>query len=94
MSKDNLPKMSEAMVSYLLKLSKPHVLAEDITQLNFKKMKEFGMQKVIFDKFNTLVCHGEYAFFEDAFEMAFYEAEKVFGEENVFMSANLNPGKI
>ena len=52
------------------------------------------MQKVIFDKFNTLVCHGEYAFFEDAFEMAFYEAEKVFGEENVFMSANLNPGKI
>ena len=40
---NQVKKMPEALVAYLAKMSRPHVLAEDITQLNFSKMKELGM---------------------------------------------------
>ena len=33
---------------------RPHVKATDISQLNFKKMKEMGMEKIIFAKDYTL----------------------------------------
>ena len=33
---------------------RPHVKAKDISELNFKKMKEMGMEKIIFGKNNTL----------------------------------------
>ena len=36
---------------------KPHVIAEDIRYLNFKKMKDMGMEKIIFDKDNTLTSY-------------------------------------
>ena len=41
------------LLKYSFKL-RPHVNAKDITCLNFKKMKEMGMEKIIFDKDNTL----------------------------------------
>ena len=33
---------------------RPHVKTKDISELNFKKMKDMGMEKIIFDKENTL----------------------------------------
>ena len=33
---------------------RPHVKTKDISELNFKKMKEMGMEKIIFSKDNTL----------------------------------------
>ena len=33
---------------------RPHVKTKDISELNFKKMKDMGMEKIIFDKGNTL----------------------------------------
>ena len=36
---------------------RPHVIAEDISYLNFKKMKDMGMEKIIFDKDNTLTTY-------------------------------------
>ena len=33
---------------------RPHVKTKDISELNFKKMKEMGMEKIIFDKDDTL----------------------------------------
>ena len=41
-------------------LIRPHVKTKDITELNFKKMKEMGMEKIIFSKDNTLVVPGDY----------------------------------
>ena len=36
---------------------RPHVKTKDISELNFKKMKDMGMEKIIFDKGNTLTEH-------------------------------------
>ena len=36
---------------------RPHVITEDIGYLNFKKMKDMGMEKIIFDKDNTLTTY-------------------------------------
>ena len=33
---------------------RPHVKTKDISQLNFKKMKDMGMEKIIFNKDNVL----------------------------------------
>ena len=35
-------------------LPRPHVIAKNLSELNFKRMKEMGMNKIIFDKSNTL----------------------------------------
>ena len=37
---------------------RPHVKTKDISQLNFKKMKDMGMEKIIFSKDNTLTLTG------------------------------------
>ena len=44
------------MIKKLTSIIRPHVIVKDITCLNFRKMKEMGMEKIIFDKDNTL-CH-------------------------------------
>ena len=36
---------------------RPHVKCKDISQLNFKKMKDMGMEKIIFGRNN--VIHGQ-----------------------------------
>ena len=33
---------------------RPHVKTKDISELNFKKMKDMGMEKIIFGKNNTV----------------------------------------
>ena len=48
--------ISKYMIKKLTSIIRPHVIVKDITCLNFKKMKEMGMEKIIFDKDNTL-CH-------------------------------------
>ena len=35
-------------------LIRPHVKTKDISELNFKKMKEMGMEKIIFGKNNIV----------------------------------------
>ena len=34
---------------------RPHVKTKDISELNFKKMKDMGMEKIIFVKDNILI---------------------------------------
>ena len=50
-----------------------------------------GMEKIIFDKYNTLIRHGEVDFPDPSFKEAFLKAQKVFGENNIFLIANLHP---
>ena len=61
-------KLSSKVIEYLVKLSRPHVVAEDITQIDYKKMKDMGMEKIIFDKYNTLIRHGEVNFPDASFK--------------------------
>ena len=44
---------------------RPHVKTKDISQLNFKKMKDMGMEKIIFSKDNTLTLPGKSNFIDD-----------------------------
>ena len=41
---------------------RPHVKAKDISELNFKKMKDMGMEKIIFSKDNTITRVGDTEF--------------------------------
>ena len=34
---------------------RPHVKTKDISELNFKKMKDMGMEKIIFSKENSII---------------------------------------
>ena len=36
---------------------RPHVLTKDIRYLKFNKMRDMGMEKIIFDKDNTLTTY-------------------------------------
>ena len=44
---------------------RPHVKTKDISELNFKKMKEMGMEKIIFNKNYTLTLPNETGFIND-----------------------------
>ena len=50
---------------------RPHVKTKDISQLNFKKMKDMGMEKIIFSKDNTLTLPGKSNFIDDGESSAF-----------------------
>ena len=54
-----------------MRISRPHVLAEDISKINYQKLKGLGMEKVIFDKDNTLVLHGENNFYKPEIKSSF-----------------------
>ena len=49
-----------------------------------------GMEKIIFDKYNTLIRHGEVDFPDPSFKEALLNAQKIFGKENVMMISNLH----
>ena len=44
---------------------RPHVKTKDISELNFKKMKDMGMEKIIFAKGKTLTIDGGPCFISD-----------------------------
>ena len=52
-------------------LIRPHVKTKDITELNFKKMKEMGMEKIIFSKNNTLTKPNEIKFINKKIKISF-----------------------
>ena len=58
---------------------RPHVKTKDISELNFKKMKEMGMEKIIFDKGNTLTHYLETEFIDEKIKNAFVSACDIFG---------------
>ena len=67
---------------------RPHVKTEDISELNFKKMKDMGMVKIIFAKGNTLTIDGGPCFISDKIRQTFEETVKLFGKENILVMAN------
>jgi len=67
----------------------PHVKVRDISFLNFEKMKEMGMQKIIFDKDAVLTTPYETNFFEEDVKKAFIKAKGVFGKENILVLSNM-----
>ena len=52
-------------------------------------MKEMGINKVIFDKFNTLVKKGTTLFIDSDIKESYLNAQKIFGKENIFVISNL-----
>ena len=57
-------------------------------------MKEMGINKVIFDKFNTLVKKGTTLFIDSDIKESYLNAQKIFGKENIFVISNLHPNQI
>ena len=66
---------------------RPHVKALDITHLNFKKMKEMGMEKIIFAKDFTLTKRHDYNFLTTPIRRAFERALYAFGTDNVLINS-------
>ena len=67
---------------------RPHVKTKDISELNFKKMKDMGMEKIIFDKGYTLTKPADINFLTKDIENAFTEAVEIFGKENIIILSN------
>ena len=84
--------MWKNLFSYVVNPHKlrPHVVAKDIGHLNFKKMKEMGMEKVIFDKDNTLTAYFNPLFRSWRIEESFFDSVNIFGKDNVFVFSNMN----
>ena len=68
---------------------RPHVKTKDISELNFKKMKDMGMEKIIFDKANTLTFQNEYRYINNRIQKSFYKAIDIFGKENVYIISHI-----
>ena len=57
---------------------RPHVKALDITHLNFKKMKEMGMERVMINKDNILTKVQGDKFIDDRYRDSLLEMIKTF----------------
>ena len=68
-----------------LDIIKPHVKIPDITFLNFVRMKEMGMDKIIFVKDNTLTKTGEVDFIDKDVWNSYETAVEAFGDENILI---------
>ena len=73
------------------KLATPHVKARDISHLNFKRMKDMGMEKIIFDKDNTLTYNRRTSFIDPKVAAAFPNAVTIFGKPNVIVLSEMTP---
>jgi len=82
-----ISKYSPDVIKFLFAKTRPHVITENISKLNFEAMKEAGMEKVIFNKYNTLVEGGEWKMKKQN-RFALENAKKTFGAENVFIVSN------
>ena len=70
---------------------RPHVKTKDISELNFKKMKDMGMEKIIFGRYNTFVKEdkeGEINFMSEKIEKSFNRAIDAFGDKNILVIEN------
>ena len=67
---------------------RPHVKTKDISELNFKKMKDMGMEKIIFDKGYTLTKPTKTDFLSEEIEKSFEEAVNIFGKSNIIILSN------
>ena len=69
---------------------RPHVKTKDISELNFKKMKDMGMEKIIFSKDNTLTKENSQEFISEDIKEALDKAITWFGKENVWILSSYN----
>ena len=60
-------------------------MVKNITQLNFEKMKKMGMDRIIFNKLNTLCRLNKTQFISFEVRDAFDRAVNTFGEENILI---------
>ena len=68
---------------------RPHVKTKDISELNFKKMKDMGMEKIIFGKRFTLTDENGHAFLSDyLIDPPLKDCIEAFGPENIIIIAN------
>ena len=67
------------------RILKAHCKALNLSKLNFQKMKDMGMENIIFAKDNVVTLSGEHEFIcEDTYK-GFAEAHEVFGEKNLIV---------
>ena len=64
---------------------RPHVKTKDISELNFKKMKDMGMEKIIFDKDDTITPKFGNDFLSLPVKRAFLKAIEIFGKDNILV---------
>jgi predicted HAD superfamily phosphohydrolase YqeG len=69
----------------------PHVRIDTIATLNYKRMKDMGMEKIIFDKDNTLTYNRRTSFIDPKVADAFSSAVSIFGKPNVIVLSEMTP---
>ncbi|RIA97093.1 mitochondrial PGP phosphatase [Glomus cerebriforme] len=68
----------------------PHLIVNDIRNINFYKLKSIGINALAFDKDNTLTAPYSNEIYPP-FKSAWEESKKVFGNENITIVSN-SPG--
>ena len=64
-------------------LVRPHVKAPDISHLNFQKMKDMGMEKIIFVKENVIIPYDIRGYVSYSVERVFQSAFEIFDFDNI-----------
>nr|CAG8481812.1 14594_t:CDS:2 [Entrophospora candida] len=65
----------------------PHLIVKDIRELNYEKLKKSGINKLIFDKDNTLTIPYENLLYPP-FKKSWDECKNTFGVENILIISN------
>ena len=71
-------------------LFKPNMFVTGIHELDFQKMHDMGMEKVIFEKENTIFREDKCAFYSKKAREAFQKASEVFGKDHTLIFSNDN----
>ena len=78
---------------------RPHVKVKDITQLDFNRMQEMGMEKIIFCKENVIAKEGEFVkpgeekeivYINNEIKTAFRSLVVDWGFDNIFLIDQMN----
>ena len=69
-------------------------MASDIRQLDFKKMKSMGMEKIIFTQTNILTKPNDIEFIDEEIKEAFLNARECFGKRNILVLSNFTDDKV
>ena len=73
-----------------LSVLNPHVKVKDIAHLDFKRMKDMGFRKIIFDKDNTLTFDEDPYFASFEIRAAMEKAVDTFGYEDTLVISNMS----
>ncbi|KAG9294336.1 hypothetical protein G9A89_001841 [Geosiphon pyriformis] len=65
----------------------PHLIVKDIRNVDFPKLKDFGIHAIAFDKDNTLTPPYEDQIYKP-FEVAWKSCKSTFGSENIVIVSN------